>query len=336
MKDIRIAFISSGNPHPTSMESAKSINADVYRIDKKQGDSIIKSLFQSIKLGFQIRKRYDYFLVESTLSIIPILIRKCLFFNRCKIVHRANAGEYNSIIKKEGRLLERICVVYLLNKTDYVIAISKLIKQQVERVFPGKQISISETFVCDNKYFDIKPDLKSNNFIFVGNYFENNDHKGIEDLIKKFNRLYDNQIINSKLYILGRDTEKLSHLVKHPNKIIIKGYDDPQKYFNKCTFYIHNAKFEAGGAIVLEAMAAGLIPIVSVGTGNLDFLNMSNTLFINQYHDNDRFQVIVSINYNRTIQDKKDLSKRARKIVQEHATLEIGRTKFRRAFMKNV
>jgi glycosyltransferase involved in cell wall biosynthesis len=330
----KTAFISSSNPHPTSLASAKSVGCDIYKIDKETNDGIIKSVYQSIKLGFQLNTRYDIFLVESTLSIIPVLIRKYIFRNKCKIVHRANAGEYNLILGNiNSNIVEKYISRFLLSKIDYSICISTLIETQVLKAFPNRKTSISETFVVDDTYFDITPDYINNNFIFVGNYFEDYDHKDIVGLINKFNKLYDDKIINSSLYILGRNTEHLTGLVKHKDKIKIVGYDDPKKYFNKCCYYMHNARFEAGGAIVLEAMASGLIPIVSINTGNKDFLEKSEFLQHNIFKENN-FEEIIKTNYIMNTDKKIKIGKEARRIVYENASLKVGTIKFKEVFNK--
>ena len=324
-----IAFISSGKPHPTTLECAKTIGADIYEIKRTRNDSIFKSFMNSIKLFF-IMKKYNYYLVESALSIFPVLMRRYFLFEKNCIIHRANSVEYNILLKNQKvSLFNYFLSKFMLSKVDYCIAISKLVKSQVKEVFPKRIVYISHTFLYEETFFDKENSKENFNFVFVGDYLSEYDTKGIKLLIQYFNNLYAKELINSKLYIVGRNTKNLSYLNKYPEKIKLIGYASPEKYFQKAVFYIHNAKFEAGGTVVLEAMANGLIPIISKFTGNSDFLKFS-LLKYNIYdpYDYDSFESIVKKNYCMDLNSIKKFSFISRQIVLRKGTKKTGTENF--------
>jgi glycosyltransferase involved in cell wall biosynthesis len=277
-KCLDCALVSSGSPHPTTKRCAEAIDCDFFKISSSSF-SILGDVYQAILTYMELRRsRYDLILIESALSMIPSLLYR-LENPEAIIVHRGNAGEYNLILGKEPvRWLRRHVITWLMKQTDGVVAISNLVKNQVEQAYPDKPVEVAHTFVYDTTFYDIEPFIpdkpEDRSFLFVGNYLPPYDHKDIEGLISVFEDLHE-EGFGADLHVLGDRTRELRSEVTS-SKINLHGYMSPKSFYKESTFYVHNAKFEAGGTVVLEAMASGLIPIVSDKTGNKDFLPSKN------------------------------------------------------------
>lgn len=322
MNKKNIVFISSGKPHPNSIVFANAVNADIYAIKKKQYDWILKSIYESIKLWFKLPWWTKYYIIESTLSIIPILIRRYLFLENNKIIHRANAYEYDLLVKKRWSKLERIVSKYLLSKVSYCIAISKIIKKQILTIFPKREIDIIYTTIYDNEYFSLTHMPENERFIFIGNYNKQYDYKGIKTLIKYFqgfNKEYKKQL---KLDIIWRDTSILKKYISDKN-IKTHGFVNPKPFLQKAKFYIHNAEIEAGGTSVLEAMGMGIIPIITDTTWNKDILEKEwlNEM-IYRYGNYKDFKRVLEYVLNINEKDYTKISEYIKKIVYKNSSLE--------------
>lgn len=119
--------------------------------------------------------------------------------------------------------------------------------------------AIAELFV-DYKRYHTTSKRTAKNIIFVG--FLTTD-KGVDKIHRVFKRI-ESEFPDSKLYLVGDGPMKKSSA----GNVVYTGWtDNPLEYLKQGSLYINLARIEPAGVAVLEAMAAGLVPIVSEGVG---------------------------------------------------------------------
>ena len=83
------------------------------------------------------------------------------------------------------------------------------------------------------------------------------------------------------MYVIGTGPlqAELLSVAKSLSEFKVLGYQPINvilNLFSKCQFFIYPARFKAFGLPVVEAMATGLIPLVTVKTGARDFVQKVN------------------------------------------------------------
>jgi glycosyltransferase involved in cell wall biosynthesis len=114
-----------------------------------------------------------------------------------------------------------------------------------------------------NKYTKLTA-VHGHNFVFLGRLDE---YKGTDILPKIFNNFREN-IPDAKLYVAGRgQNEHLFKAMAQKNIFYFSSVDDGTFMHEFGSIYISAARYEPSGVAILEAMAQGLVPIVSEGVG---------------------------------------------------------------------
>ena len=112
------------------------------------------------------------------------------------------------------------------------------------------------------------------------------DKKNQELAIKVVKELHKRGYL-FKLHLLGDGKNKnaLSTLVKElalDNYVFLKGnVDNPEDYLHNSEIYLHTAKYEPFGLVLIEAMAAGIPIICTDGKGNRDIIMNNENGIIN-------------------------------------------------------
>ncbi|MEM7819770.1 MAG: glycosyltransferase family 4 protein [Candidatus Aenigmatarchaeota archaeon] len=318
-----IAFIFSKKAHAASQEFAKSINADFYSVSR-----------YSLYKIFTIPK-YKYYFVESVFALTYPVMKRKILREKNKIIFRCNSNLFSNEPKRyfQGNFFVRKYIKFLLRNIDGIIAVSKMVENDAKRRCKeeiGKKIKTKLVYsFVDNpeKWLNVKPNLKSKNFLYIG-YIRH--HKGIDILLKTF-ELIMKKNTNVKLFLAGiRDSDLKRYGLKAPNNVYLLGFiKDLEKYMEKCAFYVTTPKYEPGPTASIEAMCAGLIPIVNYMTGHKDHVKqVSKDLIINSLNPKDVANKILKIMKRN---DLKKLSNKSRKIALKY-TKEKMLTKFKKAF----
>ncbi|MBI5331966.1 MAG: glycosyltransferase [Candidatus Aenigmarchaeota archaeon] len=156
-----------------------------------------------------------------------------------------------------------------LDVVDGFMTLSERSKKDIEKFmkdngYKKKPIIVIRPFMANA----IKPSKKTlnKNILFIGNEAE---EKGYLKLVKAMDYLPDFQ-----LYLVGNCKQKLPK--KLPKNIHIEGrVNNLKKYMEICTYYCHPADFEPFGVAPLEAMYAGLIPILTKDVGMTEIFTTS-------------------------------------------------------------
>ncbi|MBL7917492.1 MAG: glycosyltransferase [Bacteroidia bacterium] len=211
---------------------------------------------------------------------------------------------------------KQITIALLDNETLYFIdkniystrtknALIKLIKSYDAIISPGNmEFELAKKYSGSNaivkKIFNgindqrlenllkIKPEFDNTNIVFIGNVGADwrAYYKGVDMMLQSFEIAFktNNQL---KLFIIG-DWDKhhfVETIEKHAplsKKAITKvGYTkEIDAYLTNASLYLHTARGESWGISVTEAMAAGIMPIVSVDTGSKEVVEKVDSSYV--------------------------------------------------------
>ena len=290
---MKIAILTGSTLHNSAYDAFSQITKKVYynkapKILKKGTIRIIFEILKSFFLCFTIPKN-DVYLLNSPSALFLGYLKKTLRKENCKLIIRVNDSMFysNSYIKKKFYKI-------LAKKLDGAFLISKMLKKGFREYNKKAIIRYVYTPVKNKKYFKIKPDFKNKGILCIG--IKSRHRKGTKISVKIA------QNLKEEVYILGSywKTKEIYNKYKKINNIHFPGFVNPEQYMKKSLFFLHPSRFDAGATAVIEAMAAGLIPIVSYKTGNKDIVNEINpSLVIHSFN---------YLEYLNTIEEMKTLS----------------------------
>jgi glycosyltransferase involved in cell wall biosynthesis len=136
------------------------------------------------------------------------------------------------------------------------------------------------------------------------------DKKNQELAIKVVNELHKRGH-HFKLYLLGDGKNKnaLTDQVRElslENYVFLKGnVDNPEDYLRSSEIYLHTAKYEPFGLVLIEAMAAGIPIVCTDGKGNRDIIeNYKNGIINDSFEINDLVNVIIKVHLDDSLKTK--------------------------------
>lgn len=253
--------------HPIHQEFAKSVNAEFIKIPSWLPLKLIP-IYSLPRILFSLRKYKNNanYLCEGFAGLYFCSVLK-LIKPKIKIIyHDADPLFYYLNQKKFSKLAEKI-IKYFLKNIDGIITVSELNKKYADRYIKKRIIVSNPPMTNEKKLFKINPARNTNSvFIYAARLDED---KNIERIIKIFNEL--NKIEQRlKLYVLGKGSleQYIKNLTKKNKNIEFAGFaKDISIYLKKSDFLIHLPIFDPHPCINLEAMASGVIPIISNTTG---------------------------------------------------------------------
>lgn len=316
------AFIFSKKAHGASEAFAHTIHADFHAVSRFSCHKIITI------------PDYENYLIESVFALTYPVLKKKLGA-KSKIVFRCNSNLFSDEPKRyfQGNFFVRKYITFLLKHTDGIIPVSPMVQKDINEkceTYLKKKIPsvVVHSFVGDPKrWLAVKPNLKSKNFVFVG-YIRN--HKGIDILLKTF-ELINKKHPDAQLFLAGisHDDLKRYHLVAPKNVHPIGFVKNLEDYFKQCAFYFTTPRYEPGPTASLEAMCAGLIPIVNDRTGHQDHVaQIDKDLVIHSLVPEEIAAQVIKIMQKRNF---KTLSDKSRKVALNY-TKEKQLKKFQKAF----
>lgn len=108
--------------------------------------------------------------------------------------------------------------------------------------------------------------------------------------LKKMGRLFQLDLLGDG--VMKRELQTLANELGIKELIHFHGnVDYPENFLSKAKIYMHTAKYEPFGLVLLEAMAAGCPVICSDGIGNRDIINHEENGFILHHRDSQTFAV---------------------------------------------
>jgi len=306
---MKTAFIYKNKCHPVTQTFANSIEADSYKITGP---------LNAIKTALTIPS-YNYYFIESAMSML-VPITKRIIGKKCKIIYRGNDGLFGEKTTAYLKTKNQIKCAFLKYLIKHMDAVSVESEKQISEVkqYTSVPVIVCESYINNKSQLEkIKPNLKTNNFLFIGEYRPPYDHKNIKFLIKLFNNLPD-----LNLTIIGKNTKQLK---ENSNITILDYVPSTEEYFKKSTFYIHLPKYEAGPITLLEAITAGLIPITNKNAGHYNVIEKVNKKLIIK-----KAPIIEIIEITKiSLKERRKLSETFKKIGKNHYSKEEITSKFR-------
>jgi glycosyltransferase involved in cell wall biosynthesis len=301
-------------PHPIHSAFAETVTSERYPC----GVSFSEVLVNFIK-GIFKRENYDVLFLESG-TCLPVAL--ALKKSKTKIV-LLNADPLFFELPKIN-FLKRKILKFLISYVDVVIVNSQLNKDLASKYFHKKIYTVRPFGLNSN--FNINCDIASSNLLFIGNEGE---YKGFNSLLEAVEKLNEDKTLYD-LYIVGSSADRITSDYDWLHK---EGFlHDLDPYFRECSIYIHPAEYESFGASIIEAMAAGLIPIITKNCGASDVFKENNLEFLIMENNNpETIKNKITEIYNQQLPWKKDISKKCKEISLNY-TKETQLKKFKNTF----
>jgi len=330
----------AANGHTAAREFAKEVCSNAYYMGlpkwiKNSTLRLIVLYFRAFIYAFIIPK-YETYLAHGSPGLLCCVIKRKLRREKCKIIIRANDSMFSDYDVKG---IKKKFLSMLYKHVDGAIAISNMIKNDIKDKLPNIPVEVVYCQILDNEYFDIKPSFEKKDIMCLGT--APRDRKGTDIQLS----VYESFCPKKFMYIMGNTKPIIKQCKEHNvhgnydgyhvdsywGRLFFTGKDDPKKYMKTCLFLLHPARFDAGGNAVLEAMAAGLIPVVSYKTGNSEIVkNVDETLVINTFNNDDYFNKLKQL-YNLPFWELQTLSNKCKIEAFKYSKKRMA-GKFREAF----
>jgi len=156
----------------------------------------------------------------------------------------------------------------LSKHVDGIITVSSLVKSIIQKSgYNGSLYMIHPSPPDLSRFLSIKPNLAKPNICFIGSPMYVKGFDRLPLLIKKVR----NSIPQARLIVIGGelDVEGVISLGWIPREKI-------REALSECSICVHPTRFDAFPVSVLEAMAAGVIPVVTPTTGTAEIVAKVN------------------------------------------------------------
>jgi len=291
---MKIVFLSFPHTHPVHLEWAKSVADEIILL--KAFDSPILSTLSNFFVLPKIPKA-DVYLTENLLQAtwLQITGRK-RFYNSKVITINADPFFYNpSKIRLQ-----------LVKYVDGIISCSYYI-QNLAKKFTKVPNEVVYPFANTEKFLPLNPDLDSHNIIFVSNLVPQRRiwEKGVDLLLQAF-RLIKKRYPDANLYLVGKGTDQFAG----KDGVYGLGFlNDFRDVLERCSIYVNSARIEPFGVNIIEAMCAGLVPVISEGCGAKEVVSEVNSSLVT----NDIARRVIEI-FKLPRSQKKKISEKAKEI----------------------
>lgn len=218
---------------------------------------------------FKIPKADIYFLEGGACLTIGV-IRKML--TGAKLILRN--GDPLFYILPHLPPYKRKILEFMIKYIDGTLSDSELSRERAWR-YTRVPTEIAYPYAEVERFLPIRPNLDSFNVFYLGVL---NEFKGVDLLVDAF-KLIRKKFNESTLYLCGRflGSKELEIEMANVKGVNVLGFHPtPEKIMEKCSVYINAARIEPFGVNVVEAMCAGLIPIVSENVGAKEVVQKLN------------------------------------------------------------
>jgi glycosyltransferase involved in cell wall biosynthesis len=240
-------------PHYLHAAWAKSIGAEFVNYAGGYKGGLILSQLEALQTNIPPA---DIYIVESAKCMLPVI---CNIINICPHakVFCINSDTLFYDFPRYNWIIRRTILSYL-GFVDYFISTSKYVKELAKQYITIPHI-IVYPYVNFKKFSKVKIDLNSLDIAYIGNICH---FRGTDILLNAMK----GEKMNIKL--IGRMVEQIDL----PSNVSYTGrVENPEKYLNGGN-YINPSRHDSFGINVLEAMSAGLPPIVSENVGAKEIL----------------------------------------------------------------
>jgi len=282
-------------PHIMHGRLAKSLDADFQKIDhykiwNEANRSRLQVFYAWIYNAFAFKnpKQYDLFLISGP-HFSPIIMKFFRLNKKQKVVaHLGDETMYFLYINYYGKLMQKL-LIWLLNQYDALMCEGQM-AADLAKLNGINKPKLFTTYLGvpkerELKLVKINRKAHNNNFAIIasGPKGWRTFYKGLDLMIDAFSEAY---LINPTITytIIGKwDAELQESLLQDctaecRKSIRFLGHvEDIESELSKANFYLHTSRGDAFPTVVLEAMMAGLIPIVSEWTGSKEVVGKVDT-----------------------------------------------------------
>lgn len=265
--------------HPVHQSWAKSIGATELSVPNSDiptefGQTFLADSFDGMSADLPERDVY-LFEAPGALYSLPTVKRSnpdstILYLHTSWRLQGPNAygfGNRSSPLRQLAhaeRFVDAVLLKRLLRThVDGIITVSEMTRSELTRFFDGP-IGVVRPFIEDDEFQNLKtvdPSYGSNSIATIGTYRE---HKGVDQLVSVWPKVRSS-VPDAEFHIVGSGYPET---FKMTPGVTIHGYvDDLKDILERCGGYVHPARYDASPVSSLEAMAAGLPPLVTLGTG---------------------------------------------------------------------
>lgn len=303
-KQIKTAYI-EGRPkgHPTHSAYAASVDAVFHYVDFRlryhdiPEASALKrySSWLLCALTFPKRRSYDVFLSEEAYFMLGLMKMLGLISKKQRLIGIMGSHTLYFLHTKQYSRLTTKMFMKLFRMYDAFICEGP-IQYQLLRDFLGddKNVKLYQIFNGSpssrfQKLISVKPNLEKLNLITIGAIPNQNriHYKGIDLMLAAFNEVKPD-FPNLIFTIVGEYDKNLTDKLlnefcpDYKNDVVFTGQSsDLSEQLKEACSYLHTARGEAWGISVTEAMAAGVVPIVSDWTGSKEaVMKVSDELIV--------------------------------------------------------
>lgn len=319
-KVIIIAFSGSGKGHFIHREWYKVINARVVPYVPKQLLKISKkfSLFGHIIaiINSLFLPKADIYLLDGIGAITATFFKP----KKSKIIS-INSDTFFRDLKKMNPI-QRMISLFLIRKINGFISTSYMMKNLAEK-YTDAPNEVVYPFIDIKAFTAIKTKLKSKNICAIG-MGSAKGTKRLLEVFKKYKKVYP----DSKLFILGQWPKGDTKPPKKIKSVEYPGFANPVTYLKKCGVYINASTHESFGANILEAMAAGIPPIITQNCGAREIVEKIDPELIAKADVEDIYKKTIKLILNKNLLN---LSKKARKLAKGFS-IEKSKKDFKKTF----
>lgn len=348
-KKFKIAFLHGRlGPHIMHGRLAKSVNSDFRIIDeyKVWNDGFYNRLYVIYAwiynaFAFKSPSQYNIYLVSGP-HFSPIIMKLFRLKKHQKVlVHLGDETMYFLYDKWYSKIMQKV-LVYLLNRYDALLCegqmaadlavLNGINKPRIYTTYLGVPKERQQTLL------QLKPNLASNNLITIstGPNGWREYYKGLDLMIDAYSEAFENindltftivgkwdKEVQEKLLRNVSDECKASiHFIGHTSEI--------DKYLCNASVYYHTSRGDAFPTVVLEAMSAGLIPIVSEWTGSKEVISKVTDQLIVPINKTEIRKKLIEV-CNLSLGEKKSLSEKM-KIVSKEFTEDFALKHYQETF----
>jgi len=253
----------------------------------------------------------DVYLVDGFKAILPALINK----GNKKII-LINSDTFLSTYSKQNFIV-RLIYKWYITHVDYFICTSKMMVEQTSQ-FSDKPKYQVYPFYDNVQFKDASCSIQSSNLCSISTAKFCKRPDIMIEAFHKFRKKYP----NAKLFVCDGGTyggeglnESLEFIKKQPN-VVTPGLCNPIPYLKKSGLYINTSQHESFGVNILEAMVAGIPPVISKFCGAKDLVEQVDSSLVCDLDSQEFANRLIELHQNK--KKKLELGKKCRIVAKKH------------------
>lgn len=273
--ELSVAMLYFGDqPHPAHQGFAATIDADLVSLSEHYVNPFEGTIVGEVSKGISLPK-YDVYIAEGTRSLYGALSKQLLsdsillYLAADHLPYELLSKKYdspsqiNSMISSHGMwALKRLFRHYI----DGAITISPFIRQHLKSIL-GENIPIRivAPYIQDDLYYQLlsmEPDLQGTTAVHIG---ANSYYKGQDILVSAWEDVTQ-EYPEAKLRLVGTGNPK--ELERVPGVSVLGYVENIILELNRSSLYVQPSRADGFGVSVVEAMLAGIPPVVTSTTGS--------------------------------------------------------------------